>query len=544
MTNAMEALEQEKYSLQREVELKGRMLESLRSECEAVKGQQKLLWEQQEAQLERRHTVELNDFRNKTERMKVELEEARLSEKQLRHKLDVQAESLREKAEELRALTERAHETMSTEMLELQVERAELESAKDALQQALQEAHYKEQQLQLSNANLLRQLERLRDEKEEREKEAVSYFNALEKSREANQMLQIQLDQATQLAQDPNSRGNSLFSELEDKRAEMERQLISMKVQHQSLQKQHAFSKQQLHRMKVQIATLMQLQGSRADPGQLERLQSMLSEKNSEMEALMIKLRRLEKVEMMVKTQPSSAPPVEADSNDGTYYTDLLKMQLSNSVKDAERLGDELALQRIKALSESQRVLEMERKLFSAERTLKHCQSDNIKLQVKLDELRLKYEPNDVNKTRIQKRRREKLLVDVLPIGSEPKEEETKTVEMDPSDWLKEEPETEPRPHAAERLPAAPPQPAPPPEPSPQLPRDSKCVRICEDPPVTIPSPPRSPPVDCKIKTEEAEVTVVMGNENRRAERKKQVKSQGAIHVASERTMENQCSQQ
>ena len=32
---------------------------------------------------------------------------------------------------------------------------------------------------------------------------------------------------------------------------EMERQLISMKVQHQSLQKQHAFSKQQLHRVKV-----------------------------------------------------------------------------------------------------------------------------------------------------------------------------------------------------------------------------------------------------------------------------------------------------
>lgn len=39
--------------------------------------------------------------------------------------------------------------------------------------------------------------------------------------------------------------------QLEDKRVEMERQLISMKVQYQSLQKQHAFSKQQLQRMKV-----------------------------------------------------------------------------------------------------------------------------------------------------------------------------------------------------------------------------------------------------------------------------------------------------
>lgn len=39
--------------------------------------------------------------------------------------------------------------------------------------------------------------------------------------------------------------------------------------------------------------------------------------------------------------------------------------------KDAERLGDELSLQRMKALSESQRALELERKLFSSERLLK-----------------------------------------------------------------------------------------------------------------------------------------------------------------------------
>lgn len=42
-----------------------------------------------------------------------------------------------------------------------------------------------------------------------------------------------------------------LLFKLEDKRAEMEKRLISMKIQHQSLQKQHGFSKQQLHRMKV-----------------------------------------------------------------------------------------------------------------------------------------------------------------------------------------------------------------------------------------------------------------------------------------------------
>lgn len=49
-------------------------------------------------------------------------------------------------------------------------------------------------------------------------------------------------------------------SQLEDKRADMERQLISMRVQYQSLQKQYAFSKQQLQRTKVQPAVMARSQ--------------------------------------------------------------------------------------------------------------------------------------------------------------------------------------------------------------------------------------------------------------------------------------------
>ena len=64
------------------------------------------------------------------ERMRSELDEVRLSEKQLRHKLELQTETLSIKMEELRFVTERTHETLSTEMMELQVERMELEAAK------------------------------------------------------------------------------------------------------------------------------------------------------------------------------------------------------------------------------------------------------------------------------------------------------------------------------------------------------------------------------------------------------------------------------
>ena len=48
------------------------------------------------------------------------------------------------------------------------------------LESSLQDAQYRQQQLELTNSNLQRCLERLTEEKEEREREAVSCFNTLE----------------------------------------------------------------------------------------------------------------------------------------------------------------------------------------------------------------------------------------------------------------------------------------------------------------------------------------------------------------------------
>ncbi|KAG5263528.1 hypothetical protein AALO_G00265800 [Alosa alosa] len=539
MTNAMETLEQEKYSLQREVELKARMLASLQSEFDEVKKQHRHLLEQQESQLERSHAHELSDYKNKMERMIVERDEAQLAEKQLRHKLEVQAEALSNKTEELRALTERAHETMSSEILELQVQRMDMEAAMADLKMELQECQYKEQQLQLANTSLQRQVEQLTEEKEERQKEAVSCYNALEKAREINQELQIQLDQLLQKEQDPNSRGNSLFAEVEDKRAEMEKQLISVKVQYKSLQQQHAFSKQQMHRMKVQIAALMQLQGSGADPEQLERMQSMLSQKNKEIEALMTKVRQLESDQISLKAMCPSGPPADGETHDDTYYTDLLQMKLSNSVKDSDQLKKELSLERMKSLSESQRVLEMERKLFATQQALKQSQGDNIRLQVKVEELRLKYEPSEVGKGRVQKRRREKLPVDLHAEGPVPSQDAPPAMETE----LASRPEADPsKPEPAPGPPQCPLQPANAPLLNPTQPRDSKCVRISDEPPVTIPKPPRSPSEESSV-TEEMDTRQGEG-ENWHGERKKKSKYPTPIHAVPHNTMQNQCAQQ
>ncbi|KAF5913207.1 hypothetical protein HPG69_016822 [Diceros bicornis minor] len=380
MMTMTENYEQEKYTLQREVELKSRMLESLSSECEAIKQQQKIHLEKLEEQLSRSHGQEVNELKNKLEKLKAELDEARLSEKQLKHKVDHQKELLACKSEEMRIMSERVHESMSSDMLALQVELTETESMKTALKEEVNELQYRQEQLELLSANLMRQVERLKEEKEEREKEAVSYYNALEKARVANQDLQVQLDQALQQALDPNSKGNSLFAEL-------------------------------------QIATLLQMKGSQTEFEQQERLLAMLEQKNGEIKHLLGEIRNLEKFKSLYESMESKSSANSGALEDNTYYTDLLQIKLDNlnflDCKENENTKGELSIQRMKALFESQRALDIERKLFANERCLQLSQSENMKLRAKLDELKLKYEPEEKIEVPVLKKRREVLPVDL-----------------------------------------------------------------------------------------------------------------------------------
>ncbi|XP_030681053.1 protein Spindly isoform X2 [Nomascus leucogenys] len=413
MMTMTESYEQEKYTLQREVELKSRMLESLSCECEAIKQQQKMHLEKLEEQLSRSHGQEVNELKTKIEKLKVELDEARLSEKQLKHQVDHQKELLSCKSEELRVMSERVQESMSSEMLALQIELTEMESMKTTLKEEVNELQYRQEQLELLITNLMRQVDRLKEEKEEREKEAVSYYNALEKARVANQDLQVQLDQALQQALDPNSKGNSLFAEVEDRRAAMERQLISMKVKYQSLKKQNVFNREQMQRMKLQIATLLQMKGSQTEFEQQERLLAMLEQKNGEIKHLLGEIRNLEKFKNLYENMESK-PSVDSGAlEDNTYYTDLLQMKLDNLNKEIESTKGELSIQRMKALFESQRALDIERKLFANERCLQLSESENMKLRAKLDELKLKYEPEETVEVPVLKKRREVLPVDI-----------------------------------------------------------------------------------------------------------------------------------
>ncbi|XP_060053120.1 protein Spindly isoform X2 [Erinaceus europaeus] len=557
MMTLTENYEQGKYTLQREVELKNRMLESLSSEYEAVKQQHRAHLEKLEERLGRSHGQEVNELKNKLEKLKAELDEARLSEKQLKHKIDHQKELLASKSEEIQKMSEHAHESMSAELLTLQVELTHTENQKSILKEELNDLQYRQAQLELLNQNLMRQVDRLKEEKEEREEEAVSYCNALEKAREMNQDLQVQLDQVLQQAADPSSRGHSLFAEVEDRRAAMERQLISMKVKYQSLKKQNAFNREQMQRMKLQIAALLQMKGSQTEHDQQERLFAMVEQKNSEIKHLLSEIESLQKFQSLyenMEAKPSSRAAVE----DNTYYTDLLQMKLDNLNKEYESCKGEFSIQRMRALFESQRALDLERKLFANERSLQVAQSENMQLRARLDELKLKYEPEEKMLVPVLKKRRE-----VLPLdGAPPKQAsvESTVVQEGPRAPAEDEEEEAACPHPSGKS-SLPPEAAVPLRvagavPSPrkdapadtQLKKEKKCVRLVDAPPDAeglaersgnTPDPARSA-AESKLQ-KEAQGRETAASSLAKGPRKS---SHPIIYVSSKSTPETQCPQQ
>ncbi|XP_061690055.1 protein Spindly [Syngnathoides biaculeatus] len=525
MTFVLEDLKQDKYTLQREVALKTRLIESLHSEVDSLKKLHRQKMDEQKEKLERSHFTAITELNNKIMLLQPTLDELRLVEKQLKEKLEFQTKVMNNKMEDLRVLNEDVHSSTTSELLDVQKIVLELENVKLELELTKKESQYREQQLQLTNTSLQHNLKQATDE---RNKEAATWYAALEKSREVNRELQDHLETVLQHSQDPNSKGNSLFAELEDKRAAMERKFVSMKDQYDTLQTQYAFNKQQLQRMKVHIGTLMQLQCSRADPSQLDRLQSVLSEKNDEIHYLMNKIERLEKAEVMLKSRESNPVPSEIGNGcDETFYTDLLKLKLNNAVKDVERLGAELSLQRMKSLSESQKALDLERKLFTEERLLKQAQSEKIRLQLQVEELQHKYEPKKTTDLFLR-RKKEKIPADTGSsfegIGLDEGKQNSK--EADITDTMDLHRETDKCPtgetaYLRQGFEVGP--------------KSDKHVKICEVDPVLIPNPSSHVTTCNDLQKEE---------HHKQKETEKKKKKLEMMHVCSKSNMETQCSPQ
>ncbi|XP_038068766.1 protein Spindly-A-like [Patiria miniata] len=409
----VEQLEQDKYSLQLKLSAKEQIERSQLGEMESLR---ETLQGQREAcrqgeRQEMAHGKEMQKMVGQMEELQTSLERAAMTEEQLRQKIEHQDELLKEARSKLSSM-ELAPNQNDEQLYCLQHELATVKSDKDNIAMDLKDSKDHCQQLAFTEEVQKQRLQSLQNDIEEKEQQVTSYFNLLEKTREEVSELQVQLDIAKMEATDVNKKGNSLFGEVEDRRKEAENNLISMKVQYESAKEQLNMKKQQVHKMRFQIAALLQMGGGRADTSQRERLEQSLAQSRSEVHMLTEKIKVLEKAKVSegMGQQYEEYKKLLSES-DKPDLVEFLQHKLKTAKADNEEVQKELHTQQLLQIAASDKLMDCERRLYSAETETDRTRAANMKLLVTLDELRLKLnaKENGTTKSKINTSYREKI---------------------------------------------------------------------------------------------------------------------------------------
>ncbi|XP_077484150.1 protein Spindly-A-like isoform X2 [Amblyomma americanum] len=189
-----------------------------------------------------------------------------------------------------------------------------------------QELHLLVEELQAERADVKRERDSLfvrLDTAEDRLRATLDDLSA-QKTLTQNQedecmQLRAQLESLQMDQLDPKRRGNSLFSEVEDRRLKQEQELLSLRTRYRALEEQKQFLQEQLRQSRNQTAMILAMgSGSKADARQLRLLQESMASATAEIQRLAGALVRQSSE---LQTLPDDA------AADGNPLAGLLKME-------------------------------------------------------------------------------------------------------------------------------------------------------------------------------------------------------------------------
>ncbi|XP_072026858.1 protein Spindly-B-like [Amphiura filiformis] len=383
-----------------------------------------------------KHTRIVQQLQTKLDAQQADIEMAGITEEQLRETTLKQEEMLKCAHDKLSTLEGVLPVDDNEELMTLRQTCNILKSEKDYLEMELKKVEDKLEQMSFLMDTKDQRVEAMTKEVEEERHQAISNFNALEKCRETVTDLQVQLDVARMETMGHEKKGNSLFAEVEDRRKQLEKKVISMKTKLDASQQQLTLKKQQLSKLKYQIAGLLEMGGGRADAAQLERLEQALNQRNGEIQILNSKIAQMEQKQNVsvdkhldafckkftgTGQQQSGGAQVDSD------LMDLVKLKLKEANDKNEKLTAELKTERLQEMMSKDSLLRAERRLYQAESEADRLRAANIKLNLKLDELRSKYNIPDPEAVR---QKAPQYYIEKIPLPTdEPEEKPTESSE-------------------------------------------------------------------------------------------------------------------
>ena len=206
--------------------------------------------------------------------------------------------------------------------------------------------------------SLRMQLTELKQHAEEKDEELASYQ---ESARQANEELKMKIDDENEIVADIAAKGNSLFSEVEDRRHLAEEKLKKCEVRTEKYKKAYDQKVSELHKLRMQNIHLLNISnnagGGKSEQALVERLKEMWQIEKNKNRAL---------TEQLLSTTNSS----EKSSKNQNSIEEQLKTYMRQSLEDTEKLD------------------EYSRLANNLERQVNQLKADNATLRIRLSDLK------------------------------------------------------------------------------------------------------------------------------------------------------------
>jgi len=432
LESQLEKEKQEKHEAQLRFQTKSDLERSLTAELESLR--ESLKYEEQkveqlkEAEIEKstKREEELNCRLTETEK---ELEAAMNRESSLKTLVETLEKQLQESNSEL---NKSAHgESFSDEIEKIQTEKIELLQEKQSIELELTQCRQLLTSSQNQVSSLRSELEEKQNEIESVQSEVGSYSKTIESLNRELVEVQGLLDAERNIGASvgQSDKGNSLFSEVEDRRQVVEDQLSAVNTKYNAIKENYDVKVAELQKVKMHNSQLLSIAGGRNDTDHVSRLEEMLTKEKNKVRDLMDKLEEVS-ARSISRSPPSSTsapppqPPPEAkndvsamDTDESTstvQQSDILQsteykymvhmLEVANTKKEEAKEENRRLVR--EGVEQSDKQQQLSRQLHNVEHQMKKLQAENYSLKIQLEENKNKVvsagnEKRDVRKRRI-----------------------------------------------------------------------------------------------------------------------------------------------
>jgi len=396
-----EAAQQEKHESNLKLQAKLAVEKTLLTEIDNMRESIK----QYEVQREKREFEDEEKWAKREEIWKAKLAEvdtalqaSETREKGLENRLEIAENQLREANDVLNQSV--GGQSFSAEIGEIQSQNVDLMQEKQNLESQLGKVKADLEQEKARSNSAAARTEVLQRELEELQCQVTGYARAAEASKTEVMEMEAQLE-AMRVGQiNEDGKGNSLFSEVNDRREKVESQLKVYEEKYTLLKENYDVKLSQLQKIKVHNAQLLSIAGTRGDTGHTARLEELLAAERNKNKALSDRLDTIEKLgsghvmapALVMNPKPEdqtddSSVVVQHTTSEEYAYLTTIVTETQQKNKDLQK---ELQQQFRQNLDDSDKLREMTRKVHQLETSLQKFKADNYTLKMQIDDLKCK----------------------------------------------------------------------------------------------------------------------------------------------------------